>query len=199
MKLRIASLLIVFASYPLGSWAQHNIAPCAANLNCLLSAEVAAPDPSSLEAIASMTNSAGLVPIQVRMSRIGGPFGHKWIQIGTGEDAVTIGYGAGDFPLIDSGQIVVTDRKRVDIVSRWHLVPGHITPAEKPDHGRALGEPIFVSVAEAQNLLRSQRRHRIVAPYILLFHDCHTYVCALMASAQGKSTLPCYLYFKGHF
>jgi hypothetical protein len=116
-----------------------------------------------------------------------------------GENAVTIGYGAADFPLIDSGQIVVTDRAGVELVSRWHFLPGHITPAEAPDRGHAVGPPLYITVAQAEKIIVQQRRHRFVAPYIPLFQDCHTYACAVMASAQGKSALPCYLFLKGHF
>jgi hypothetical protein len=198
-KLRIACLLIALASYPFGVSAQHNVASCVAGLNCLLSASSPSPDPSSLEAIGLLANSEGLVPVQIRMSHIGGPIAHKWVQFGTGENAVTFGYGAADFPLIDSGQIVVTDRKGVELVSRWHFLPGHITPAEAPDRGHTVGPPAYITVAQAQKIMLQQRRHRFVVPYIPLFHDCHTYVCALMASAQGKSALPCYLFFKGHF
>ena len=198
-KLRLASLLIALVSYPLGSSAQHNVATCAGGLNCLVSAAPAVPDPSSLEGIALLTNPAGLVPFQVRMSNIGGPIAHKWVQIGTGENAVTFGYGAADFPLIDSGQIVVTDRKGVDLVSRWHVLPGHITPAEGPDRGHTVGPPVYITAAQAQKIILQQRRHRFVFPYIPLFHDCHTYVCTLMAQSQGSSKLPCYLFLKGHF
>jgi len=198
-KLRIVSLVIALVSCPLGSYAQHNLANCATGLNCFVSAGAASPDPSSLEAIARLANSVGLVPVQIRMARMGGPIAHQWVQIGTGENAVTIGYGAADFPLIDSGQIVVTDRQGVELVSRWHFLPGHITPAEAPDRGYTVGPPVYVTVAEAQKIILKQRRHRFVVPYIPLFHDCHTYVCTLMASAQGKSKLPCYLFFKGHF
>jgi hypothetical protein len=157
------------------------------------------PDPYDLEAVALLANSGGLIPLQIRMSHIGGPVAHKWVQIGTGENAVTIGYGAANFPLIDSGQVLVTDRHGVELVSRWHLFRGHLTPAELPDRGHTVGPPVYVSVAQAQRLIRQQRRHRVVFPYIPLFHDCHTYACEVIANAEGKSALPCYLLFKGHF
>lgn len=133
------------------------------------------------------------------MSNVAGPFGHKWVQFGSGENAVTFGYGAANFPLIDFGQIVVTGRNGTDLVSSWHLFPFHITPAESPDRGHAAGPPVYVSVERAYKLIREQSRHRFVFPYIPLFHDCHTYACKLRATAEGKSSLPCYLWFKGHF
>jgi hypothetical protein len=49
---------------------------------------------------------------------------------------------------------------------------------------------VYITVVQAQKIILQQRRHRFVFPYIPLFHDC---VCALMASAEGNSTLPCYL------
>jgi len=179
--------------------AQLKAPPCSASMNCLVAAEPATPDPSSVEAIALLTNSAGLIPIQVRMSSIGGPIAHKWVQIGTGKNGVTFGYGTADFPLIDSGQIVVSDRRGVELVSRCHVLPGHITPAEAPDRGHTVGSPAYITVAQAQKIMLRERRHRFVFPYIPLFHDCHTYVCTLMAEARGSSKLPCYLLLKGHF
>jgi hypothetical protein len=140
-----------------------------------------------------------MVVLQARKAMIGGPFAHKWVQVGTSDDAVTFGYGAANIPIIDAGQVVVTDNKSVDVVSKWHLFPWHVTPAERPGAGRLVGGPILVSDAQAQTLITEQRRHRFVAPYIPLFNDCHTYVCVVTAKAQGKSTLPCYLFFKGHF
>jgi hypothetical protein len=197
--LRLALLPFALMCLPLALSAQLNAPACSSTVSCLVSGSSPSPDPSSLEAISLLANSAGLVPLQVRMSYIGGPIAHKWVQIGTGENAVTIGYGAADFPLIDSGQIVVTDRRGIDLVSRWHFLPGHITPAEAPDRGHAVGPPVYVTVAQAQNIILKQRRHRFVFPYVPLFHDCHTYVCSIMASAQGRSTLPCYLLLKGHW
>ena len=151
------------------------------------------------EAFAPLATTPGMVVLQVRKAMIGGPFAHKWVQVGTADDAVTIGYGAANIPIIDAGQIVITDNKSVDVVSKWHLFPWHVTPAERPGAGRLVGGPILVTDAKAQKLVTEESRHRFVAPYIPLFNDCHTYVCAVTAKAQGKSTLPCYLFFKDHF
>ena len=133
------------------------------------------------------------------MSDIAGPLGHKWVQVGAGENAITFGYGAANFPLIDFGQIVVTGKNGIDLVSGWHLFSFHITPSEYPDRGHTVGPPVYTSVERAYKLIQEQRRHRFVFPYIPLFHDCHTYACRLKSIAEGKSSLPCYLLFKGHF
>ncbi len=44
-----------------------------------------------------------------------------------------------------------------------------------------------------------QRHRKFIFPYIPIFHDCRTFVCAVQSSARGKSTLPCYLLFKGYW
>lgn len=194
-----ALLLIALLALPPGLPAQHYESPCPAGGTCFLAGNAAAPDANSLEAVSLLANTAGMVPVQVRMSNVAGPLGHKWVQVGTGENAVPIGYGAANFPLADSGQVVITDRRGIETVSRWHLLPFHLPPAELPDNGHTVGPPTYISVEQAQKFIVQQRRHRFLFPYIPLFHDCHTYACALMANAQGKSALPCYLLFKGHF
>jgi hypothetical protein len=40
---------------------------------------------------------------------------------------------------------------------------------------------------------------KFIFPYIPIFHDCRTFVCAVQSSVRGKSTLPCYLLFKGYW
>ena len=199
MRLRqLAILLIPLPACSLISLAQHNPTGCAPGANCLIAATTT-PNPYSLEAVGLLANTDGLVPVQVRMYHIGGPVAHKWVQFGTGENAVTFGFGAANIPLIDSGQVVVTDKHGVELVSRWHILPGHFIGAVGPDRGHTIGPPVDITVARAHKLMLQQRRHRFVFPYIPLFHDCHTYACSLMAQAEGKSSLPCYLWFKGHF
>jgi hypothetical protein len=197
--LRLLLALTALSSAPLTLSAQLEQASCPTGASCFVAASPASPDPYSLEAIGSLANSSGLVPVQVRMSDVAGRFAHKWVQFGSGADAITFGYGAANFPLIDFGQIVVTGKNGADLVSAWHLFPFHITPAEYGDSGHTVGPPVYVTVDEAHKLITQQRRHRFVFPYIPLFHDCHTYACRLMSEAEGKSALPCYLWFKGHF
>lgn len=142
---------------------------------------------------------SGKVLLQVRTAS-GGFLAHRWIQLGTSSEAVTISYGPANLPFLDAGQIVIRDKSgRVERVSRWHLLPGSFTGSPLPDAGHAVGSAILISMAEARRLLHREQRHRFVAPYIPLFHDCHTFVCAAFASAKGRSTLPCYLLFKGHW
>ena len=180
-------------------FAQGEPSSCPHGAACFVAASPASPDLYSLEAVSLLADSSGLVPVQVRMSHVAGRFAHKWVQFGSGSDAITFGYGAANFPLIDFGQIVVTGKNGADLVSAWHLFPFHITPAEYGDSGHTVGPPVYLTVAQAHKLIDEERRHRFVFPYIPLFHDCHTYACKLMATAEGKSALPCYLWFKGHF
>jgi len=199
MRIRqLAILLIALLACSLISLAQNNPTGCAPSATCLVAA-VPKPEGYSLETVHLLANSDGLVPVQAHMAHLAGPLSHKWVQFGTGQNAITFGYGAANIPLVDSGQVIVTYKHGVELVSPWHILPGHFTRAELPDRGRTIGPPVYITVAKAQKLIREQRRRRFVFPYIPLFHDCHTYVCSLMAQAEGKSSLPCYLWFKGHF
>ena len=183
--------IVMLFLIPVWASAQDVENPCTSGPSvCFLSGDGLPGDPVA---------SVSMVMLQVRTALWGGPVAHRWVQVGTGPDAVTIGYGAANFPLVDAGQVIVTDSHSVELVSRWHIFTGHLTPAEVPGRGRAIGKTIFVSAAAANRLIAQQRRHRVVFPYIPLFHDCHTYVCEVMANAQGKSTLPCYFFLKGHF
>ena len=198
-RLGLTLLLTAWLGAPLPLSGQHQQSSCPSGDNCFVSAGAVAPDPYSLAAVRRLADATGMVPLQVRMSDIGGRFAHKWVQFGTGEDAITFGYGAANFPLIDFGQIVVTEPYGSRLISNWHLFPFHITPAEASDNGHVVGQTVYITVPRAQELIQEESRHRFVSPYIPLFHDCHTYVCSLMAKVEGKSSLPCYLWFKGHF
>lgn len=141
----------------------------------------------------------GWVQLQVR-SAFGGPFAHRWLEVGDPSDTVTISYGPANLPFLDAGQIVVRDQAgHVEWVSRWHLLPGSFTHFRLPGAGHSIGSAVLITRVKAQRLITRERRHRFVAPYIPFFHDCHTFVCATLASARGQSTLPCYLLFKGHW
>lgn len=143
--------------------------------------------------------TAQMVPLQVRAAG-GGPLGHRWIQIGTPESAVTISYGPANLPFLDAGQIMIRSQNgEVERVSRWHLLPGSFMTGRLPGAGHAVSKTVYVTATQAQELIRREGRHRFVAPYIPFFHDCHTFVCAALASARGKPALPCYLLFKGHW
>lgn len=191
-------LLLVLASLrPLWAAARDARTWCSSGLTrCFHSGDSELGDSESDE---SLANPVEQVTLQVRKAMWGGPFAHKWVQVGMSDDAVTVGYGPANFPFVDAGQVLVVDKKGAELVSKWHLFHWHFTPAERPGAGRPIGKPILVSAAQAQSLVARERRHRLVPLYIPPFYDCHTFVCALTASAQGKSTVPCYLFFKGHW
>lgn len=56
-----------------------------------------------------------------------------------------------------------------------------------------------MTLANADAVLRKESRRKLIFPYIPLFHDCHTFVCTVKATAAGKSTVPCYLLLKGYW
>ena len=90
-----------------------------------------------------------------------------------------------NFPFVDAGQVLVVDRSGFELVSRWHLLPGDFIPAERPGDGRPIGNPIFVTAAQAQNLVHRERSHRLVLLYLPLFYDCHTFVCLVTAKVRA--------------
>jgi len=58
---------------------------------------------------------------------------------------------------------------------------------------------LSLTIAQADALVEKQRHRKFIGPYVPIFHDCHTWVCTVEASVNGKSTLPCYLLFKGYW
>jgi hypothetical protein len=75
----------------------------------------------------------------------------------------------------------------------------HFNYAKPPEAGQIVGEPVQLTVAQANTVLQKESRRKLIFPYIPIFHDCHTFVCTVKATADGKSTIPCYLLFKGYW
>ena len=71
----------------------------------------------------------------------------------------------------------------------------------KADIYHYLADPKFAQTPVAGMLSKSyaESRRKLIFPYIPIFHDCHTFVCTVKATADGKSTIPCYLLFKGYW
>jgi hypothetical protein len=135
-----------------------------------------------------------------------GPFCHRWLQLETSHGSVTLGYGPATVPLIDAGEIGVRDQYgNYKMLSGMHPLPMLAMPpvnyhyAKAPGRGRPVGKPIQLTAAQADAVVQKELNHRFVIPYIPIFHDCRTYLCKVEASAQGKSSLPCYLLFKGYW
>lgn len=135
-----------------------------------------------------------------------GPLAHHWLELDSPEGEMTIGFGPATLPFIDSGQISLQDRYgNAKWISGMHPIPWLALPpikyhyAGNPGEGYIIGEPVPLTTAQSEALTRKLQHLRFVGPYIPIFHDCRTFTCALLASAQGHSTLPCYLLFKGHW
>jgi hypothetical protein len=139
-----------------------------------------------------------LVTMSVRASH-GGVLAHQWIELETERGKVTIGYGPASIPFIDAGQISVWDQNGTVERSGLHLLPTHFNYAKPPGAGKIVGTPILLTPAQSNAILRKESHRKLIFPYIPIFHDCHTFVCSVKATANGKSSLPCYLIFKGYW
>ena len=150
-------------------------------------------------------NSVRAVIFELRALH-GGPFAHHWLQVESSIGAVTLGFGPATVPFIDAGQISLQDRYgNIERISGMHPVPVLGLPplsyryAKTPGAGHPLGKPIPLTVAQADVLIQKIRRHKFVGPYVPIFHDCRTFACSVQAAAQGRSSLPCYLLFRGYW
>ncbi len=129
----------------------------------------------------------------------GGILAHQWVELLTERGTVTIGYGPASLPFIDAGQISVWDQSGNVERSGLRLIPTGFNYAKPPGAGHIVGKSIELTPAQSDAVLRKESHRKAIFPYIPLFHDCHTFVCTVKATASGKSTLPCYLLFKGYW
>jgi len=135
-----------------------------------------------------------------------GPFAHHWVEVETSRGKVTLGFGPATVPFIDAGQISVQDNHgNVERISGMHplpilgLPPLNYKYAKAPGAGHPLRKPVSLTIAHADALVERIRHRRFVVPYIPIFHDCRTFACTVQAGVQGRSSLPCYLLFKGYW
>jgi hypothetical protein len=136
----------------------------------------------------------------------GGPLAHHWLELDSPGGAMTVGFGPATLPFIDSGEVLLEDRYGN---SKWiagmhpllwlALPPIKYQYARGPGEGRIIGKPIALTMAQSEALTRKFQHMKFVGPYIPIFHDCRTFTCAVLTSAQGHSALPCYLLFKGYW
>jgi hypothetical protein len=174
---------------------------------CFLPAE--APQPfivhSAFEPVASIDDPDRPVTLELRTQHRG-PFCHHWLQTQSSHGEVTIGYGPATIPFIDAGQISLQDSYgNIERISGMHPIPMMGLPplsyryAKAPGSGHLVGKPIPMTLAQSDSLIQKEREHKFVGPYIPIFHDCRTYTCTVQAAARGRSSLPCYLLFKGYW
>jgi hypothetical protein len=135
-----------------------------------------------------------------------GPLAHHWLELDTPDGDMTFGFGPATLPFIDSGEVSLFDRYgNTKWISGMHPLPWLALPPVKyryapaPGEGLLVGKPIPLTMAQSQGLTRKLQHMKFVGPYIPIFHDCRTFTCAMQASAQGHSTVPCYLLFKGYW
>ncbi len=154
---------------------------------------------ASSPVIATKEDSATLVPIAFRAGR-GGFFAHHWIDVQTSTGHVTLGFGSALLPMFDRGQVTVQDAYgNVEHEFFPRAMPLYLDFGRVPGTGRDIAPTVYVPVARADQIVEQQRHRRFIFPYIPLFHDCRTYMCAMRASIEGKSRLPCYLLLKGYW
>lgn len=182
--------------------------PCGLGFEtCLLPAGSDDPVParSAFDRIERTLDSSRVVTLELRTQHAG-PFCHHWLQTESSIGPVTLGYGPATIPFIDAGQISLQDgHGNIERISGMNPIPIIGLPprnygyAKAPGSGHTIGNPIQLTLAHADALIQKERRHRFVGPYIPFFHDCRTYTCSVMAAAKGKSSLSCYLMFKGYW
>ena len=135
-----------------------------------------------------------------------GPLAHHWLEVESSKGKVTLGFGPATLPFIDARQISLQDRYgNIERISGMYPLPMLGLPplnyryAKAPGAGHPIGKPIQLTVAEADTLVEKVRDRRFIGPYVPIFHDCRTFACSVQAAAQGRSSLPCYLLFKGYW
>ena len=182
--------------------------PCGLGLaTCFLPSGASPPAVahSAFEPVASTGAPDLLVTLELRTQH-GGPFSHHWLQTQSSHGEVTMGYGPATIPFIDAGQISLQDSYgNIERISGMHPIPMMGLPplsyryAKEPGSGHRIGKPIQLTLAQSDALVQKERAHKFVGPYIPIFHDCRTYTCTVQAAARGRSSLPCYLLFKGYW
>jgi hypothetical protein len=195
-------LLVPLRSNP---FSQSRVSPCGLGLaTCFSSASSVEPRRES-EFRRAAEDSDHPATLELRTDH-GGMLGHQWLVLESEEGEMTIGFGPATLPFIDAGQVSLQDRYgNIKWISGMHPLPWLALPpieyhyARGPGEGRAIGKPIPLTAVQSEALMRKLQHLKFVGPYIPIFHDCHTFTCSVVASAQGHSTLPCYLLFKGHW
>jgi len=160
---------------------------------------------SAFDSLETIQDSSRVVMLELRTQHRG-PFSHHWFQTESSIGPVTLGYGPATIPFIDAGQISLQDgHGNIERISGMYPLPIIGPPplnyryAKAPGSGHTIGKSVELTVAQADALIQKERKHRFVGPYIPLFHDCRTYTCKVLAAAKGRSSLPCYVLFKGYW
>lgn len=195
-------LVAPFRSRP---FLQSKASPCEIGIANCFSPNSSLPPLRPVEPEFEVEDSAGPVLLELR-TKHGGPFAHHWLELESSAGRLTIGFGPATLPFIDAGQVSLQDRYgNVKRISGMHPLPWLTLPpinyhyAKAPGEGHIIGEPIPLTKGEAEALAQKMQHVKFVGPYIPIFHDCRTFACKVQATAQHRSTLPCYLLFKGYW
>jgi hypothetical protein len=196
----LAAGLVWLGCVTAGAQENNDTACNAMGGSCLVASESMPTTFAAGAATGSPHTSRSRLGIVAFRTNRGGPFAHHWVEVQTSRGDFTLGFGPALIPFIDRGQITVEDAHG-HIEWRYLLHPFslHMNFARGPGIGQQLGKAVYLPIAQADRLVEKQRHRRFIFPYIPFFHDCRTYVCAMRASTQGKSTLPCYLLLKGYW
>jgi hypothetical protein len=190
----------LIAPFRSNAFLQDRATPCGLGFaDCLLPSQ---PKPASPAGIDDPTR---VVFLQLRGSYCG-PFAHHWLEVESSRGTMTLGFGPATVPFIDAGQVSLQDSYgNVERISGMHpllvlsLPPLNYRYAKAPGSGHAIGNPIPLTVTQADTLIQKIRSRKFIGPYIPIFHDCRSFVCSVQAAAQGSSSLPCYALFKGYW
>jgi hypothetical protein len=195
-------LFVPFRSDP---FSQSKMSRCGLGMATCFSSASTAPSRAEFEPRFSDQKPVQPVILELRADH-GGLLGHRWLELESEEGGMTIGFGPATLPFIDSGEVSLQDRYgNIKWISGMHPLPWLALPpigyhyARGPGEGHPVGKPIQLTAAQSEALVQKMQHLKFVGPYVPIFHDCHTFTCAVEASAQGHSTLPCYLLFKGHW
>jgi len=186
-------------------FSQSSVSPCRLGFANCFSFASNTPSRTRIELKLAVEGSHDPITLELRTDH-GGPLAHHWLELESSEGDMTIGFGPATLPFIDSGQVALQDRYgNIERISGMHPLPWLALPpinyqyARSPGEGHMIGKPIQLTMAQSETLTRKLQHIRFVGPYIPIFHDCRTFTCAVLASAQGHSSLPCYLLFKGYW
>lgn len=183
-----------------------NSRPCGLGLATCFLPETADPVAhSAFDPIKTEPDPSRVVTLELRTQHRG-PACHHWLQTESSIGPVTLGYGPATVPFIDAGQISLRDgHGNIERITGMYPIPILGPPpanyhyAKVPGSGHIIGKPVELTLAQADALIQRERKHKFVGPYVPFFHDCRTYTCTLLAGAKGRSSLPCYLLFKGYW
>lgn len=184
---------------------QSSVNPCGLGMATCYSPAARAAPPVGPELSLETNDPYSYVMLELRTAH-SGPFAHHWLELQTATEAMTIGFGPATLPFIDAGQVSLQDQfGNIKRVSGMHPLPWLALPpinyryARNPGEGHIIGRSILLTNAQSDALIHKMQHLKFVGPYIPLFHDCRTFTCTVQAKAQGHSTLPCYLLFKGYW